>query len=119
MGLFGKSKKEIEQEELELEDDKLFEENYGISKLHFESLTDTLISKLSTDNLDAIIRLKAPYFHDTINDIFRASMHNQEKLDKLEKKYDLLLDAINKQNELLSAVLNCKSQNQPSYTKNM
>ena len=46
MGLFGKSKKEIEQERLELEDAKTFEENYGISKLHFESLTDTLISKL-------------------------------------------------------------------------
>ena len=119
MGLFGKSKKEIEQEKLELEDDKLFEENYGISKLHFESLTDTLISKLSTDNLDAIIRLKAPHLNDTINDIFRASMHNQEQLDKLEKKYDLLLEAINKQNELLSAVLNCKSANQAPYTRNM
>jgi hypothetical protein len=85
MGLFGKSKKEIEQERLELEDAKTFEENYGISKLHFESLTDTLISKLSTDNLDAIIRLKAPQLNDTINDIFRVSMHNQEQLDKLEK----------------------------------
>ena len=119
MGLFGKSKKEIEQERLELEDAKLFEENYGISKLHFESLTDTLKSKLATDNLDAIIRLKAPCFYDTINDIFRASMHNQEQVDKLEKKYDLLLEAVNKQNELLSALLNLKSANQPSYTRNM
>ena len=119
MGLFGKSKKEIEQERLELEDAKTFEENYGISKLHFERLTETLKYKFSTDNLDAIIRLKAPQLNDTINDIFRVSMHNQEQLDKLEKKYDLLLEAINKQNELLSAVLNCKSTNQAPYTRNM
>jgi len=119
MGLFGKSKKEIEQERLELEDAKMFEEIYGISKSQFESLTSTLNCKLATDNLDTIIRLKAPLFNDTINDIYRASLHNQDQLEKLEKKYDLLLEAINKQNELLSAVLNCKSINHPSNTRNM
>ena len=119
MGLFGKSKKEIEQEKLEFEDAKIFEDNYGITKLHFEGLTKGLRCAYSTDNIDAIIRLKAPHFYDTINDIYRASMHNQEQLDRLEKKYYLLLEAINKQNELLSAVLNSNSANQPSYTRKM
>ena len=109
MGLFGKSKKELEQ--IEIEDDKLFEEKHGISKLHFEGLTKGLKCAYSTDNVDAIIRLKAPLFYDTVKDIYLAEMYNKKQLDNLEKKYDLLLEAVNKQNELLSMILNHKSAN--------
>ena len=48
MGLFGKSKKEIELEE----QDAWYKENYGISKIDADFIARALRSNFSTDNID-------------------------------------------------------------------
>ena len=112
MGLLGKSKKEIEQELKERE----FEERYGISTNKAKLVKDELIRNYSTDNVDAILKLKAPSLYNTLADIFKTTMYNKEKIDTIEKKYDTLLDAVNKQNELLSILLH--NQITPNHIHN-
>jgi len=112
MGLFGKSKKEIEQELKESE----FEERYGISTNKAKLVKDELIRNYSTDNVDAILKLKAPSLYNTLTDIFKTTMYNKEKIGTIEKKYDMLLDAVNKQNELLSILLH--NQITPNHIHN-
>jgi len=112
MGLFGKSKKEIEQALKERE----FEERYGISTNKAKLVKDELIRNYSTDNVDAILKLKAPSLYNTLADIFKTTMYNKEKIDTIEKKYDTLLDAVNKQNELLSILLH--NQITPNHIHN-
>ncbi len=94
MGLFGKSKKEIEREEKE----KQFQEKYGISKQDAYSNHLRMCDSLGTSNLDIIMKLRSPQFYEKFED-----MHTE--IVNLNNKYDRLLNAINKQNELLSQLL--------------
>lgn len=101
MGLFGKSKKEIELEE----QDAWYQNNYDISKVEAESIERALRNRFSTDNLDLLLKFKAPIFNDIVKDIYTTMYDNKEKLNRIEKKYDALLEAINEQNKLLSMLV--------------
>lgn len=101
MGLFGKSKKEIELEE----QDAWYKENYGISKIDADFIARALRSNFSTDNIDLLLKFKAPILNDVIKDIYTTIFDNKEKLNRIEAKYDALLDAVNKQNKLLSLLV--------------
>ena len=94
MGLFGKSKKEIEREE----EEKRFQEKYGISKQDAYSNHLRMCDSLGTSDLDIIIKLRSPQFYEKFED-----MHTE--IVNLNNKYDRLLNAINKQNKLLSQLL--------------
>ena len=101
MGLFGKSKKEIEREE----DDRKFEDYYGISRKEALINATSMGETLGTLNLDAIIKLRAPGFLSAIKDIYYDNRANKEAIESLNVKYDKILDALNLQNELLSKLL--------------
>jgi hypothetical protein len=101
MGPFGKSKKEIEREE----DDRKFEDYYGISRKDALINATSMGETLGTLNLDAIIKLRAPGFLSAIKDIYYDNRANKEAIESLNVKYDKILDALNLQNELLSKLL--------------
>ena len=110
MGLFGKSKKEIEREN----EDIWYQENYGISKTDSDFIARSLRCCFSTDNLDLLLRLRAPVFNDTIREIYKELLENKQALKDVESKYDTLLEAVNKQNKLLSVLVERISDNQTS-----
>lgn len=101
MGLFGKSKKEIELEE----DNRKFEEYYGFSREEALINATSMGETLGTLNLDAIIKLRAPGFYGAVKDIYLNNRINKESIEKLNEKYEQILKALNKQNELLSKLI--------------
>lgn len=101
MGLFGKSKKEIELEE----DNRKFEEYYGFSREEALINATSMGETLGTLNLDAIIKLRAPGFYSAVKDIYLNNRINKESIEKLNEKYEQILKALNKQNELLSKLI--------------
>ena len=109
MGLFGKSKKEIEREEIE----KDFQGKYGISREEASRNGSCMGRSLGTLDLDAIIKLRSPGFHATIKDIYWDTQSNKKEITMLNEKYDQIINAINKQNELLSLLLS-KADNKNS-----
>lgn len=108
MGLFGKSKKEMEIEAQEA----WYQKNYGISRTEANFIKRDLKNCFSTDNLDLLIKLKAPIFTNIVKNISSAICDNNKKLNRIEEKYNALLDAVNKQNELLSMLVERKNSNE-------
>ena len=100
MGLFGKSKKEIEREEAE----KNFEEYYGISREEASINGSCMGRSLGTLNLDAIIKLRAAGFYSVIMETYIDNCSNKKEIEKLNQKYDKMIELLNKQNELLMKI---------------
>lgn len=100
MGLFGKSKKEIEREEAE----KKFEEYYGISREEASINGSCMGRSLGTLNLDAIIKLRAAGFYSVIMETYIDNCSNKKEIEKLNQKYDKMIELLNNQNELLMKI---------------
>ena len=100
MGLFGKSAKEIEREEAE----KKFEEYYGISREEASINGSCMGRSLGTLNLDAIIKLRAAGFYSVIMETYIDNCSNKKEIEKLNQKYDKMIELLNNQNELLMKI---------------
>jgi len=98
MGLFGKSKKELEREEA----DRKFEDYYGFSKREALINATSMGDSLGTLNLDAVIKLRSPAFYAIIMETFIDNKSNKEEITKLNQKYDKIIELLTKQNQLLS-----------------
>lgn len=98
MGLFGKSKKEIEREEAE----QKFVDYYGISREEASINGSCMGRSLGTLNLDAIIKLRAKDFYSVVMETYIDNCSNKKELEKLNQKYDKMIDLLTKQNELLA-----------------
>ncbi len=112
MGLFGKSKKEIEREE----DDRKFEDYYGISRKEALINATSMGETLGTLNLDAIIKLRSPGFYAVTMETYIDNKSNKEEIAKLNKKYDKVIELLTKQNELLS-ILASDSHSNSTYSQ--
>lgn len=97
MGLFGKSKKELEREEAE----RKFEEYYGISREEASINGSCMGQSIGTLNLDAVIKLRASGFHAVFMEMFYNIESNKNEIAKLNQKYDKIIKLLSKQNELL------------------
>ena len=106
MGLFGKSKKEIELEE----QDAWYQGNFGISKEETDLIKRSLRCRFSTDNIDLLLKLSAPNLSKIAEEIYNEINDNNQRLKRIESKYDKLLDAVNKQNALLSQLVGTNTQ---------
>jgi hypothetical protein len=106
MGLFGKSKKELEREEAE----RKFEEYYGISREEASINGSCMGQSLGTLNLDAVIKLRAAGFYSVIMETYIDNCSNKKEIEKLNQKYDKMIELLTKQNELLG-VLAANSKN--------
>ena len=98
MGLFGKSKKEIEREESE----RKFVEYYGISREEASINGSCMGRSLGALNLDAIIKLRAKDFYAVVMETYIDNCSNKKEIEKLNQKYDKMIDLLTKQNELLT-----------------
>ena len=98
MGLFGKSKKEIEREESE----RKFVEYYGISREEASINGSCMGRSLGTLNLDAIIKLRAKDFYAVVMETYIDNCSNKKEIEKLNQKYDKMINLLTKQNELLT-----------------
>ena len=113
MGLFGKSKKEIEREESE----RKFVEYYGISREEASINGSCMGRSLGTLNLDAIIKLRAKDFYAVVMETYIDNCSNKKEIEKLNQKYDKMIDLLTKQNELLTIL--AKNSKTPYHSANM
>ena len=97
MGLFGKSKKELEREEA----DRKFKDYYGFSKREALINATSMGDSLGTLNLDAVIKLRSPGFYSVLMETFNDTKANKNELATLNKKYDKIIELLTKQNQLL------------------
>ena len=113
MGLFGKSKKEIEREESE----RKFVEYYGISREEASINGSCMGRSLGTLNLDAIIKLRAKDFYAVVMETYIDNCSNKKEIEKLNQKYDKMIDLLTKQNELLTIL--AENSKTPYHSANM
>ena len=100
MGLFGKSKKEKEREARE----QYYQENFGMSLRDVSFASQQLGLNLGSRNIDALIKIFAPGYFDTIAETYRHTMTNTDEIHKLNQKYDMIIELLQKQNELLATL---------------
>ncbi len=114
MGIFGKSKKEIEHEQAEQE----FVDYYGISKEEASINGSCMGRSLGTLNLDAIIKLRASGFYSVIMETYLDNCSNKKEIEKLNQKYDKIIELLTKQNELLTTLAaSSKLNNSPNIPR--
>ena len=106
MGLFGKSKKELELEK----EAQAYQNSYGIGKEEIDLIKRSLRCRFSTDNIDLLLKLSAPNLSKIAGEIYNEINDNNQRLKRIESKYDKLLDAVNKQNALLSQLVGTNTQ---------
>jgi len=106
MGLFGKSKKELELEK----EAQAYQNSYGIGKEEIDLIKRSLRCRFSTDNIDLLLKLSAPNLSKIAGEIYNEINDNNQRLKRIESKYDELLDAVNKQNALLSQLVGTNTQ---------
>ena len=106
MGLFGKSKKELELEK----EAQAYQNSYGIGKEEIDLIKRSLRCRFSTDNIDLLLKLSAPNLSKIAGEIYNEINDNNQRLKRIESKYDELLDAVNKQNALLSQLVGTNPQ---------
>ena len=110
MGLFGKSKKEIEREE----EDRKFEEYYGFSRREALINATSMGESLGTLNLDAIIKLRSPGFYSVLMETYTDTKSNKNEIANLNQKYDKIIELLTKQNQLLGVLaVNSRSASTP------
>jgi|GEM_PF-4144447 len=114
MGLFGKSKKEIEREESE----RKFVEYYGISREEASINGSCMGRNLGTLNLDAVIKLRASGFHAVFMEMFDNIESSKKEISNLNQKYDKIIELLTKQNELLSYLANSNRRGCPKFCVN-
>ena len=102
MGIFSKSKKEIEREEAE----RKFVDYYGISSEEASINGSCMGRSIGTLNLDAVIKLRASGFHAVFMEMFDNIESNKKEILNLNQKYDKIIELLTKQNELLSYLAN-------------
>ena len=113
MGLFGKSKKEIEREESE----RKFVEYYGISREEASINGSCMGRNLGTLNLDAVIKLRASGFHAVFMEMFDNVESSKKEISNLNQKYDKIIELLTKQNELLSYLANSNRISEQNYSR--
>ena len=59
---------------------------------------------LGTLNLDAIIKLRAAGFYSVIMETYIDNCSNKKEIEKLNQKYDKMIELLNNQNELLMKI---------------
>ena len=114
MGLFGKSKKELEREEK----DRKFEEYYGFSRGEALINATSMGESLGTLNLDAIIKLRSPGFYSVLMETYTDTKSNKDEIANLNKKYDKVIELLTKQNQLLGMLAaNSRSSSTPANSQ--